>query len=277
MEVAETVEDWRLSDRKRRGLVVLLNVRSITEASRNSGISERSLQRWLTDPAFRSAYREASRRILEDAVALPNVIRSHIGRQLGKEPTPSHFLTIPRPASSVVRIDRPLPAVESEGQSSKKLSSEVWTSPRLTSPCSLASAAVHSSNGTSPKNISSAVCTSPSETSAVPLQSPIQRRAPRSKLQTRNHLTTPVSSSIRAVTSVGSTMWVGVSIQACPSGWLPTHHAPSTYSESGGTRFRRIALDTLRAHSPISAPTIWPIRIEVPQSISFGMRVRSLR
>ena len=56
-----------LSDRQRRALTALLDAPSIAAAAKQSCTGERTLRRWLAEPTFREHYREASRRLLEDA------------------------------------------------------------------------------------------------------------------------------------------------------------------------------------------------------------------
>lgn len=52
-----------------RGIAGLLSTRTVRDAARASGIPERTLNRWLTVPAFRAAYRAASQARLAEAVA----------------------------------------------------------------------------------------------------------------------------------------------------------------------------------------------------------------
>lgn len=52
-----------LSPRQAKGLASMLMSKSIVEASRTSGIPERTLRRWITDPNFKLAFREEIEKI----------------------------------------------------------------------------------------------------------------------------------------------------------------------------------------------------------------------
>ena len=57
-----------LNDRQRRAIEALLTERTIQAAAARAEIGERTLRRWLDDPAFRAAYTDASRQLLAEAV-----------------------------------------------------------------------------------------------------------------------------------------------------------------------------------------------------------------
>jgi hypothetical protein len=57
-----------LTDKQRRALAALLTTRTAQDAASRSGVGERTLRRWLDDPAFRDAYTDASRQRLGEAV-----------------------------------------------------------------------------------------------------------------------------------------------------------------------------------------------------------------
>jgi hypothetical protein len=55
---------------REKALIALLNTTSVKTAAVESGISERTLFRYLEDADFRSEYRQARRQIVSDAIAL---------------------------------------------------------------------------------------------------------------------------------------------------------------------------------------------------------------
>lgn len=58
-----------LTRRQESAIVALLNLPSIHDAAEASGTPERTLFRWLQDPAFSAAYRQARREVLSMATA----------------------------------------------------------------------------------------------------------------------------------------------------------------------------------------------------------------
>ncbi len=54
-----------LTPKQRRALNYLMTTSDIAEAARQSGVSERSLRRWLADPAFAGALNEAEFALVE--------------------------------------------------------------------------------------------------------------------------------------------------------------------------------------------------------------------
>ncbi len=59
----------RMTRRQQRGLYALLASDSVVKAAVQSGIGERTLRRWLSEPGFRAAYQHASRQLWEQATA----------------------------------------------------------------------------------------------------------------------------------------------------------------------------------------------------------------
>src|SRR5262245_44141989 len=59
----------KLTARQERGLVALLSSPSIVTAAQASGIAVQSLKRWLAEPGFQAAYRQARRQAVENAIA----------------------------------------------------------------------------------------------------------------------------------------------------------------------------------------------------------------
>lgn len=57
-----------LSEKQQRAIAALLTCASIKDAAASAAIGERSLHRWLAEPAFRAAYADASRQRLGETV-----------------------------------------------------------------------------------------------------------------------------------------------------------------------------------------------------------------
>lgn len=57
-----------LTQRQERAISALLVEPSVTAAAQRCGVGERTLRSWLSDVAFRRAYRDVSRRLLDDTV-----------------------------------------------------------------------------------------------------------------------------------------------------------------------------------------------------------------
>lgn len=55
--------------KQQQAIAALIQAPSIREAARAVGVSEATLFRWLQVPAFRATYREARRRVVEQAIA----------------------------------------------------------------------------------------------------------------------------------------------------------------------------------------------------------------
>jgi methylphosphotriester-DNA--protein-cysteine methyltransferase len=58
----------KLPRKRVAAITALLSSRTVGEAAQACGLSERTLLRWLKDSVFLGAYREAQRRLFEDAV-----------------------------------------------------------------------------------------------------------------------------------------------------------------------------------------------------------------
>lgn len=56
--------------RQEKAIVALINVTSVVAACRASGIGQRTLHRWMTEPAFLASYRKARREAFGQAIAL---------------------------------------------------------------------------------------------------------------------------------------------------------------------------------------------------------------
>jgi len=61
-------DDGSLSRTQRRAIAALLTNRTIEDASTQSGVSQRSIYRWLQDPAFRVALAGAEGDAIDEAV-----------------------------------------------------------------------------------------------------------------------------------------------------------------------------------------------------------------
>jgi len=59
----------KLGRRKEEAIVALLSQRNVEEAARVADIPPRTLYRWLTEPEFQTAYREARRAAFGQAIA----------------------------------------------------------------------------------------------------------------------------------------------------------------------------------------------------------------
>lgn len=58
----------KLSRKQEQAIAALLTAPSITEAAQQTGIGEQTLFRWLKDPAFAEAYRQARRQVVQQAI-----------------------------------------------------------------------------------------------------------------------------------------------------------------------------------------------------------------
>lgn len=59
----------KLSRKQEQTIAALLTCSSITEASQQCGIAEATIHRWLKDADFQTAYREARRAVVQQAIA----------------------------------------------------------------------------------------------------------------------------------------------------------------------------------------------------------------
>ena len=59
----------KLSRKQEQTIAALLTCGSITEASQQCGIAEATIHRWLKDADFQTAYREARRQVVQQAIA----------------------------------------------------------------------------------------------------------------------------------------------------------------------------------------------------------------
>ncbi|MFC1682887.1 phBC6A51 family helix-turn-helix protein [Candidatus Zixiibacteriota bacterium] len=58
-----------LSKKKSRAIIALLHYKTVAEAALAVGIGETTLFRWLQDPAFKDAYREAKYEVVQQALS----------------------------------------------------------------------------------------------------------------------------------------------------------------------------------------------------------------
>lgn len=70
MSSSSGVEVSSLTPRQHRAIVALLDNVTVIGASRESGVAESTLRRWLTEPAFREEFRRQKRVMFERAVGL---------------------------------------------------------------------------------------------------------------------------------------------------------------------------------------------------------------
>jgi phage terminase small subunit len=59
----------KLSRKREQAIAALLSEATVASAAERAGISEVTLWRWLKQPEFKAAYREARRQVVEKAVA----------------------------------------------------------------------------------------------------------------------------------------------------------------------------------------------------------------
>jgi hypothetical protein len=62
-------QDGKREQLEDRALAALLSETTIVKAAAAAGISESTLARWLAEPSFRARYREARRRVVEQAIS----------------------------------------------------------------------------------------------------------------------------------------------------------------------------------------------------------------
>ncbi len=88
----------KLGRKQEEAIAALLSQRNAEEAARSIGIATRTLFRWLQEPAFAAAYREAKRAAFSQAIARIHTMTTAAVSALGK------VLVDPRaPAASRVR------------------------------------------------------------------------------------------------------------------------------------------------------------------------------
>ncbi len=84
-----------LSSVQQRGITALLATRTIADAAQHASVSERTLYRWLAEPAFAEALRSAEGELLAAAV------RSLAGLQAEAITTLHAALSAPKPADKI--------------------------------------------------------------------------------------------------------------------------------------------------------------------------------
>lgn len=73
----------KLSRAKERAIGALLACRTIADAAKVAGVSERTLRRWQKEAGFRDEYREARKRILESVLNELRRLSSDAAKTLG--------------------------------------------------------------------------------------------------------------------------------------------------------------------------------------------------
>jgi len=68
--VAEAPQPKELDAVQEKAIVCLLNEPTIKRAAEAAGVGERTLHRWMTEPVFGAAYREARRLTFSQAIAV---------------------------------------------------------------------------------------------------------------------------------------------------------------------------------------------------------------
>jgi len=74
----------KLGHKKESAIVALLSHRSIEDAAREVGIAPKTLMRWLKDPEFDAAYREARRAAFSQSIARLQQMSGAAAATLGK-------------------------------------------------------------------------------------------------------------------------------------------------------------------------------------------------
>jgi hypothetical protein len=73
-----------LTPAQEQALLCLLNEPTVKSAAEKAGVGERTLHRWLDDPAFDAAYRKARRQVFSQAVSLSQKYAALAVNCLGK-------------------------------------------------------------------------------------------------------------------------------------------------------------------------------------------------
>ncbi len=75
-EVAEENDDlhYGLTAAQERAIIALLNEQTVGRAAVAAEVGQRTLYRWLKDPTFSRAYREARRDAFGQAIAVPGYL-----------------------------------------------------------------------------------------------------------------------------------------------------------------------------------------------------------
>jgi hypothetical protein len=79
-----TADAAKLGRKKENAIVALLSQRNVEEAARAAGVPPRTLYRWLKEPEFKAAYREARRDGLAQAGARLHQMSAAAVSTLGK-------------------------------------------------------------------------------------------------------------------------------------------------------------------------------------------------
>jgi transposase-like protein len=74
----------KLGPKKEAAILALLSQRSVEEAARVTGLGPRTLHRWLRDPQFDAAYRDAKRAAFSQSIARLHQLASAAVTTLGK-------------------------------------------------------------------------------------------------------------------------------------------------------------------------------------------------
>jgi hypothetical protein len=74
----------KLGPKKEAAVLALLSSRNLEEAAKAAGVTSRTLNRWLKEPEFNSAYRAAKRAAFDQAIARLHQFSSAAVSTLGK-------------------------------------------------------------------------------------------------------------------------------------------------------------------------------------------------
>jgi len=76
--------DEKLGRKKEAAILALLSARTVEDAARMAGVTPRTLYRWLKEPAFNAAYRDARRAVFSQSVTRMHQMTSAAVTILGK-------------------------------------------------------------------------------------------------------------------------------------------------------------------------------------------------
>lgn len=97
-----------LTPKQEQAIVALLNEPTISRAAQTLNMAERTLYRWMDDPAFSRAYRSARREAFAQAISLTQRYAPAAVHTLAKvmgDPTATHAARVSA-ASSILRFSR---------------------------------------------------------------------------------------------------------------------------------------------------------------------------
>jgi hypothetical protein len=116
----------RLGPKKERAISALLASRSIEDAARAAGIGARSLHRWLKDPTFQEAYRQAKLVVFAQSRAGLHRLTSAAISTLGKATLDRSWPPAVRVRAADIVLTQAAKAVEAEDFEARLEEIERW-------------------------------------------------------------------------------------------------------------------------------------------------------